>query len=206
MSGHVSFAPITFSAVAISFATVAVSPVQADNACIEQRPRPVAEETHGSSYASCRSCHAVTAEEFHWVVRNDRAKGRKCWFLLDANGRDVTAHVHARAQSAPTLSSTFASLFGNFNFMGAPANVTQASNVSQISSPSPRKQGDTAEANKIDHGVQVAQKDSGDGQVTKRVSQTSIHPEDRALFEEFLQWRERQNIFSTSGPTPSTRQ
>jgi hypothetical protein len=194
---------MTFSAVAISLATVAVSPARADDVCIEQRPRPVAEETHG--YASCYSCHAVTAEEFHWVVRYDGAKGRKCWFLLDANGRDVTAHVRARAEPTPTLSSTLASLFGNFNFMGASANVTPASNVSQISPPSPRKQGDIAGANKIDNGVRVGQKDNGDGQVTKRVSQTSIHPEDRALFEEFLEWRERQNIISTSGPAPSTR-
>jgi hypothetical protein len=204
-----SLASKILGAVFISLAAVNFdSPVRADDACIEQPPQPVAEGMHGSApYASCHSCHAGTAEDPHWSARYDRARGRRCWFLLDADGRDVTAHARARAAPAPTLSSTLASVLGNFNLMGASADVTPKSNAPKVSPPSPqRKQGDTAGANKTDNRVRAAQRSSDDGHAAKQASRESNQQDHDRLFEEFLEWNERQNVINnTLGPRPSTR-
>jgi hypothetical protein len=133
----------------VSSAAVTVtfdSPVRADDACIEQPPQPVAEATPGSvphdytvpyTYAACHACHSRATEVLTWAVRYDR-KGRKCWFLVDSFGSDVTdAHLRSPAALAPTptLSSTLASLFGNFNFSGTPANPAPEVSAPQISPP-----------------------------------------------------------------------
>lgn len=231
-----SFTPLLLGAVFVSLATVTIAfdgLARADDVCIEQLPQPVAEAVPESApyrYPACHSCHATAATEvLRWSVRHDPVKGRKCWFLLDFRGRDVTkAHVRRSAAPAPgatpaptaapapsaapapapsvppaTLSSKIASLFGNFNFMGTSANAAaenEAPPVSphQISPPnSPRKpEGDSANVKKTDGAVQTAQKSVGKGQKEKRVSQVKDPREERrALFEEFLQWREYEEMF-----------
>ena len=97
-----SFAPILPCVFLVFASTVAVdfmNPVRAESACIEQPGQSAAQGTH-------------------WSARYDRAKGRKCWFLVDANGRDITPS-QAQPSSAPTpaavdvLSSQFAALLGS---------------------------------------------------------------------------------------------
>jgi hypothetical protein len=215
MPEHVnSFAPMLLGAVFVSLATVTIAfdgPARADDVCIEQPAHPVAAGMPGNvpyEYAACHSCHAMAATEvLRWNVRYDRAKGRKCWFLLDAHGRDVTkAHVRSSAAPEPTsyvppetFSSKIASLFGNFNFRGTPANAAPESNAPPVSPPnSPRKhEGDSAKEKKTDSTVQTAQRSVGKGHEAKRVSQVTMQPEERALFEEFLQWREYEEILKT---------
>jgi hypothetical protein len=302
-----SFAPTLLGAVSVSLATVTVtfdSPAWADDLCIEQPPHPIAQGLPGSlpyRYAACHSCHAgATTEVLLWSARYDRAKGRKCWILFDAYGRDVTK-AHVRSAAAPTstpvaptlistaptlisaaplptstepaptsytppatLSSKIASLFGNLNFMGMSANAAPVGDAPPVSQPRmapptpPRKhesdsaaappptsytppatlsskiaslfgnlnfmgmsanaapvgnalpvsqpqigppipplshEGDSANVKKKDSAVQAAQRNVGNGREEKRVSQVTIPQEDRALFEEFLQWREYEKIF-----------
>ena len=220
MPEHVnSFASMLLGAAFVSLATVTIAfdgPARADDVCIEQPPHPVAEgmpEGVPYKYAACHSCHAMaTTEVLLWNVRYDRARGRKCWLLLDSHGRDVTkAHVRSSAVPEPTtyvppatFASKIASLFGNFNFMGTPANAVPESNAPLVSPPqisppnSPRKhEGDTANAKKTDGTVQTAQRSIGKGNEAKRVSHVTIPQGERALFEEFLQWREYEEIFKT---------
>jgi hypothetical protein len=215
-----------FGTVFVSFATVTIAfdgPARADDVCIEQPPHPVAQgmpESVPYKYAACHSCHTkATTEVLAWTVRNDRVSGRKCWFLLDDHGRDVTK-THVRSSAAPmptsaaptptsyvpptTFSSKIASLFGNFNFMGTPANAAPESNAPPVSAPqigppnSPQKhEGDSANAKKTDSTVQTAQKSVGKGHEAKRVSQVIIPQEERVLYEEFLRWREYEKIFKT---------
>jgi hypothetical protein len=156
-----SFVPMFPGAIFISLATVVINfnnPARADNACIEQPSQAV--------------------EDLHWTVRYDRAKGRRCWFLLDAAGRDVT-EAYVRPSAAPTP-------------------------LADLPNP-PRPPGDIPNANKKDNGVRISRRSNGEGQAAKRASQVSIRPEDRALFQEFLQWRERQKTANTSRPQPSTQ-
>src|SRR5262249_23584935 len=97
-----SFAPTIPSLALVFVATIAVhlcGPVRAESACIEQPSQPAAEGTR-------------------WSAHYDRAKGRKCWFLVDANGYDVTAsqlQVRSSAAStpAPSLPEQIASLLGS---------------------------------------------------------------------------------------------
>jgi hypothetical protein len=224
-----SCAPMLLGAVLASLATVTVtfdSPVWADEVCIEQPPHPVAEDGLESApyeHAACHSCHVTaTTEVLQWNVRYDRAKGRKCWFLLDAHGRDVTKS-HVRSSPAPTLTSTetaptsyvppatfsskIASLFGDFNFMGRPANAPPIS-PPQVGPPaSPRKhEGNSANAKKTDSVVHAVQTSIGNRHEAKRVSQVIVLRERRALFEEFLRWREYEEIFKTSDAPALKRQ
>jgi hypothetical protein len=223
MRGHVnSSAPMRLGAAFIALALAAVtfdSPVRADDSCIEQPPQPVAEGMSGGvprnysvpyDYAACHSCHARATEVLLWNFRYDRAKGRKCWFLVDAYGREVTeVHMRSRAASAPTstFSSKLASWFGNLNFFGKSENAAPESDAPKLSPPNPPSQhhGDTANAKRTDSGVRVDQSSSGEAYPAKRVSQVSIRQEERTLFEEFLRWRERERIVNTLGPAPSTR-
>jgi hypothetical protein len=230
-----SCAPMLLGAAFASLATVTVtfdSPVWAGEVCIEQPPHPVGEgglEGVPYKYAACHSCHVTaTTEVLLWNVRYDRAKGRKCWFLLDAHGLDVTK-AHVRSSATPTITSTapaptsyvppetfsskIASLFSDFNFMGTPANAAPESNARPISAPQvgpptpPRKhEGDSADAKKMDTIVQAARKNIGNGHEAKRVSQVIVPREERALFEEFLRWREYEKIFNPSNPPALKRQ
>jgi hypothetical protein len=199
------FAPTFFSSAFVSLATLAVdfdSPAVASGACIEKPPPAVAENKPGNvpyNDAICRSCY-FTTDVLLWDVRYDPAKGRTCWFLRDAYGRDVTeAHVRTSDAPAPTstLSSKLASWFGSFNFMRASAKAVPESNVARVSSPDPsrQRQGDTANGKKAGGDVRIGQGSNGVAHAVKRVSRASTHQDERALieeFEEFLRWRERQ--------------
>jgi hypothetical protein len=202
---------VPLAAVAVDFAGAA----WAGDTCIEKPPLPVTEGQPGNvshNDGMCHSCYYMT-EVLLWDVRYDRAKGRTCWFLRDAHGRDVT-EAYVRSRAAPTSTSSmwskFASWFGNFNFMTASAIAAPASNALQInpSDPSRKYQADPANARKADGSVRVGQKSSGEAPAGKRVSQASIHQNDRderALFEEFLRWRERRKIIDTLTPSSPTR-
>jgi len=183
--------PGVFAVLATTIAVHFSSPVRADNACIEQPSQPAAEGTR-------------------WSLHYDRAKGRKCWILVDAstNGRAAAA-AQAQPNAAPTpgpveqLSSQIAALLGNLT--GASANVTPQVNAPQTSPASvPRKpQGNAANASKTDNGVRTDQR--GEGHAVKRVSPALTQPERQALFQEFLRWQENQESISTLIPWPPSR-
>jgi hypothetical protein len=215
----VSFVQTIFGPVFFSIATLAVdvvSPALAGGACIETLPMPVAEHKPGNvprTDSICNSCY-FTKEVLLWDVRYDRAKGRTCWFLRDAHGRDVT-EAHVRSTIAPTpprtLSSTLASWFDSFNFMRASANAAPESDAAHVSAPDPSRkyQGDAANTKKTDSSIRISQRSDGEARAAKRVSQAPIRQDDkdeRALFEEFLRWRERQNMINPLGAPSSMRQ
>jgi hypothetical protein len=189
-----SFAPRIPGVFAVLATTIAVhfsSPVRADNACIEQPSQPAAEGTR-------------------WSLHYDRAKGRKCWILVDAstNGHDAAA-AQAQPNAAPTpgpvesLSSQIASLLGNLT--GASANVTPQVNGPQTTSGPRKPQGNAANASKADNGVRADQRSIGEGNATKRVSPALTQLKREALFEDFLRWQESQQIIGTPSPGPAPR-
>jgi hypothetical protein len=185
-----SFAPTIPGVLSVLVATIAVhfcSPVRADSACREQPSQPA-------------------AEGMRWSAHYDRAKGRKCWILVDAstNGRDAAAS-QAQPNAASTLSEQIASLLGNLT--GASANVVPQPTAPQISPVGvPRKpQGNAASASKADSGVRADQKSIGEVHAVKRVSPVLTQPEREALFEEFLRWQQDQQSPSTLLPAPSSR-
>ena len=180
-----SFAPTIPGVFAVLVATIAVhfcGPVRADSACLEQASQPAAEGTR-------------------WSAHYDRAKGRKCWILVDAssNGHDAPqAQLNATSASVETLSSQIASLLGNLT--GASANVTPQAGAASV----PRKpQGNAANASKTENGGRADQR--GEGHAAKRVNPALTQPEREALFEEFLRWQQNEDTLSTLLPGPSSR-
>src|SRR5262245_54536803 len=95
-----SFAPMIPGVFSVLVATIAIqsyTPARADSACIEQPNQPAAEGTR-------------------WIARYDRAKGRKCWFLVDApaSGHEAAApQGQESAASTPSLSSQITTWLGN---------------------------------------------------------------------------------------------
>ncbi len=194
-----SFDPI-FRSVSFAFiATIAVhfaSPARGESACIEQPSQKAAEGTH-------------------WTAHYDRAKGRRCWLLVDANGRDVTA-LQAQSSAAPTpspvdaLSSQIASLLGSLT-------TAAESAAPQVNAPpgdapqtaplrTPRKpRGNGVNAGKADNAIRAEEKGAGEGRTAKHVSAPLTEPERVELFEEFLRWREIQQTVSEPGGSPSSR-
>jgi hypothetical protein len=192
----------------VSLATIAVNfgnLARAKDACIEHPPQSVAEGTHQSvhnDFAFCNFCHTANTEVSHWDVRYDRATGRRCWFLVDAQGRDVT-EAHAAETATPPqtqmqmLSSTFASLFNIFSFTEPSADATPAAPAATPAAPADATPANSshdsapkrppANANKTDNAVRVSLKNNSEGQAAKRVT---VPPPERDLFEEFLRWRE----------------
>jgi hypothetical protein len=195
-----SFAAILPCVFFVFVATVAVdfiNPVRAESTCIEQ-PGPNA------------------AQGTHWSARYDRAKGRKCWFLVDANGHDVTAS-QAQPGSVPTpapmdaLSSQIGSFFGNLTAAAANA-IPQVSAPQGDASPTgpvrgplkPRGNGENA--SKPDNRARAEQKGAGEARgAAKRVSPSLTEPEREALFEEFLRWQEIQHTIGASSYAPPAR-
>jgi hypothetical protein len=187
-----SFGSVISGAAFISLATIAInfdSPVRAEDACIEHPPQPVAEGTHPSvhyDYLACSACHAKVTEVLLWTFRYDQSKGRKCWFLSDAYGRDVTEE-HVRRAKAPTQTiwSRLSSMFDNFNFGGTSANATSEARSSPAD-PVRKRQANAANVNKTDDGVRI----NVEAQTAKQVSKVSLKPGEQGLYEEFLRWRE----------------
>jgi hypothetical protein len=187
-----SFALLLPAAFFVFVSTITVySSARAESPCIEQPGQQAPEGTH-------------------WNSRYDRPKGRKCWFLADANGRDVTALL-PQPGAAPTpdpmqtLSSQLAALFGNST--AASANVAPQATAPQ-SNPAnaPRKPpGNTANANKTDNAVRADQRGASEGNAVKRTSLALTQQERNALFEEFMRWLESQENVTALKPWPSTR-
>jgi hypothetical protein len=179
--------PGVFAVLVAMIAIHLCSPVRADSACLEQPSQPAAEGTR-------------------WSAHYDRAKGRKCWVLVDAsaNGHDAAAEPNASSVSASveTLSSQIASLLGNLT--GASANATPQATTPQAGAASvPRKpQGNAANASKTDNGVRTDQR--GEGHAVKRVNPALTQPEREALFEEFLRWQQNEDTLSTLLPGPAS--
>jgi hypothetical protein len=181
---------------AVLVATIAVhfeSPARADNACIVQPSQPAAEGTR-------------------WSLHYDRAKGRKCWVLVDAakNGHDAATQAQSNAAPTPgpveAFSSQIASLLGNFT--GGSANVTPQATAPQVNaaqtSPAgaPRKpQVNAANAGKADNGVRADPR--SEGPAMKRAASGLTEREREALFEEFLRWQNQENL-GTLIPLPSS--
>lgn len=194
-----SFAPVICSVSFVFIATTAVhfaSPAQAESACIEQPSQKAAEGTH-------------------WTAHYDRAKSRKCWLLVDANGRDVTAS-QAQSSAAPepspvdALSSQIASLLGSLTGAAesAAVQVTAPQGDAPQTGPSrvPRKpRGSGVNAGKADNAVRAEEKGAGEGRAVKHVSSPLTEPERVELFEEFLRWREIQQTVSAPSRSPSPR-
>jgi len=199
-----SFAPIIPSLAFAFVATIAVylcSPVRAETACIEQPSQPAAEGTH-------------------WSARYNRAKGRKCWFLVDANGHDVTAsQIQPNAAPTPAPASSLSPLaqITSFLGLGPTANAAPQANTQQANTPQgdpaqnspasvPRKRdGNAANAGKNDNGSRAEQKTVGEAHPVKPVSLPLTAEEREALFEEFLRWQENRQSASTLSPWPHSR-
>jgi hypothetical protein len=176
-----SFVPLrpAFLFVFVFVATISApvyTPARADNVCIEQPSQQAPEGTR-------------------WIARSDRPKARKCWSLVDGNGRDVTALL-TQSGAATTqdplqaISSQLAALFGNAPANAEPQGTTPQSNPANA----PRKpQGNTANA-KSDNGARTDQKSVSDGHAAKRTSSGLTEPERNALFEEFMRWQEIQGV------------
>jgi hypothetical protein len=192
-----SFAPILPCVLLVFAATVAIdfmNPVRAESACIEQPSQSAAQGTH-------------------WSARYDRAKGRKCWFLVDANGRDVTASQASPPTPAPVdaLSSQIGSFFGSLT--AAAANAMPQFSAPQGDAPptgpmrAPLKpRGNGANASKADNRARAEQNGAGDARgAAKRVSPSLTEPEREALFEEFLRWQEIQHTIGASSYAPPSR-
>jgi len=194
-----SFAPILPCVFLVFLATVAVdfvSPARAESACTEQPSQRAAQGTH-------------------WIARYDRTKGIKCWFLVDANGLDVTAS-QAQPSSAPTpapvdaLPSQIAAFLGSLT--GGGENAMPPVSAPQADAPQtspvraaqkPHSSG--ANASRADNGARAEQKDAGKGRgAVKRVSPSLTEPEREALFEEFLRWQEIQHTIGASNYSPAS--
>jgi hypothetical protein len=187
-----SFAPILACVFVVFLGTVAVdfvSPVRAESVCIERPSQRAAQGTH-------------------WIARYDRANGTKCWFLVDANGLDVTPS-QAQPSSAPTpapvdgLPSQIAAFLGGLT--GATENATPQVSAPQADAPQTpvraahKPRGSGANVNRADDGMRAEQngaaKERGG---VKRVSRSLTEPEREALFEEFLRWQEIQHTIGAS--------
>jgi hypothetical protein len=186
INSFASLLPVAFSVFAFVATITVCSPARADSVCIEQSNQQAPQGTH-------------------WSARYDRPAGRKCWFLLDAYGRDATALLAQPGAASSldpmqTLSSQLASLFGN---------STGAAPVAapQITPPNaPRKpQGNPANAYKTDNRVRADQRSVGDGHAAKRASPALTPVERDALFGEFVQWRQSQQSISVLKPWPASQ-
>lgn len=194
-----SLAPLLPAVFLVFIATVAIpvyGPARADSACLEQPNQPAAEGTR-------------------WTARYDRAKGRKCWVLVDAstNGREVAAsqaQPSAAPPPEPTLASQIAALLG---LQEAPANAVPQGNAPQAISPQispskpPRKPpGNTTSVNRAENSVRADQRPPpAEGHAVKRPSPAMSELERDALFQEFLQWKESRQSAGRLKPWPPTQ-
>jgi hypothetical protein len=195
-----SFGSVISGAILILFAMTIIfgAPARAESPCIEKPPEAAAEVTPASvhhDYAACSSCHAASTEVLLWSFRYDRAKGRKCWFLSDTSGRDVTEeHVRGTGAAAPSIWSRLASVFDNFSFARASENTTSEALPSSSAEPAHNRQANVINANRTDDSVRINKKNVGEGGATKQVSKVSPQPADQGLYQDFLRWREAQEL------------
>jgi hypothetical protein len=175
-------------------------PARAESPCIEHPPQPAAEVTHPSvhhDYPTCSVCHATATEVLLWSFRYDHT-GRKCWFLGDTYGRDVTEqHMRGAGAATQTIWSRLSSVFDNFSVTRVPINATSDGLPGSSADPARKRQTNTANANGTDDNVRISQKNGGEGGTTKQVSKVSPQPGEQALYDEFLRWREAQELIKT---------
>jgi hypothetical protein len=197
-----SFGSAISGAIFILFAITIIfgEPAWAESLCIEQPPAATevtpASVHHG--YPACSSCHATPTEVLLWSFRYDRAKGRKCWFLSDTSGRDVTEeHVRGAGAAPPSIWSRLASVFDNFSFARASENTTSEALPSSSAELAHNRQANAINANRTDESVRTSKKTGGEGGATKQVSKVSLQPADQRLYQDFLRWREAQELIKT---------
>ena len=180
-----SFAPMILGVLSVLVAMIAVqshAPVRADSACIEKPNQPAAEGTR-------------------WSARFDRAKGRKCWFLVDVTTNEA-APPQAQESTVSSLASQITSWLGSLT--GASAAQVDAAQGNPASGPR-KPQANVANAGRTDVADRTDQKGVGDGRAVKRVSSGLTQPQREALFEEFLRWHQSQENVSEANPPPASR-
>lgn len=123
-------------------------------------------------------------EGAHWSLHYDHDKNRRCWILVDGAGHDLSA-----PQQEPAASSGLSSLqsfFGNLTGGG--------SSPQQEATPAtpPRKPQPVA---RVDRPVRTEPKSEAH---PAGLDMTSGQRD--ALFEEFLRWRESQQITGAAKP------
>jgi hypothetical protein len=131
-------------------------------------------------------------EGTHWSLHNDRVKNRRCWILVDGTGQEVSTEP-AQSDASSTLSS-LQTFFTNITGIQPAAQPQEA----PASTPPRKPQANLANANKPDRPVRTEQKT--DAPAAKH---ELTPPERDALFEEFLRWRESQQITGTAQPPAS---
>jgi hypothetical protein len=177
-----SFVPMISGVVCALLAAVAIdfrSPVLAASVCVGQAAQPAPQGAR-------------------WVLHMDRVRGRRCWLLVDAYGREVSGQVQPNAASAPSPSSPFMSLFG---YMTEVPNATPQSSEPPVPRPAMRfrrPQAHVARDNRS-RADQTSPREPHTGRGA--LSQ----PDRDALFEEFLRWHESQKMMHTLSPPPSSR-
>jgi len=194
-----SFGSVISGAIFISLAITVNfdGPARAESPCIEHPPQPAAETPLPSGhpdYPTCSVCRATATEVLLWSFRYDRT-GRKCWFLGDTYGRDVTEqHMRGAGAATQTIWSRLSSVFDNFSITTAPINATSDGLPSSSADPARKRQANTANANGTDDNVRISQKIGGEGGTIKQVSKVSLQPGEQALYHEFLRWRDAQKF------------
>jgi hypothetical protein len=139
--------------------------------------------------ADCLTEPNVPAPEgTHWSSHDEINNYRRCWVLRDAAGHQVAAP--APAQPAGTSTWAWRSFLGNFRWAGTPqaAPASPSARKPQTSQPDgpPR--------------VVTASKPAGSEppkSEVRPVKRETGQPNQDALFEEFLRWRESDRITGT---------
>lgn len=152
INSFVSLLPAAFSVFAFVAMITACSEARADGACIEQPGQQA-------------------PEGMHWSARYDRSSGRKCWLLLDANGRDATAllaqpSVPLLLEPIQALSSQLVSLLGG-PIAAAPAPQSGAPQTNIANAPHRPL---PANANRTDNRTRADQRSVSEGHAVKQAS------------------------------------
>jgi len=123
-------------------------------------------------------------EGTHWSLHYDRDKNRRCWILVDTNGQEVST-IQVEPESTPALSS-LQTFFTNITGIQSGA---QSQDASPAPSPPRKPQANLANANRPDRPVRSEQKSDA-----RAARHELTQPERDELFEEFLRWRESQQM------------
>lgn len=128
-------------------------------------------------------------EGAHWSIHLDRAKNRRCWVLVDAQGRDFTAPPE---QAAPSFSFSLSSVQSFFNNIvgGPPPMADPPSEQETPAAAAPGAAPPHPPASRVAAAARPAVRTERKGTASHDMT-----PEERdALFEEFLRWHESQQV------------
>jgi hypothetical protein len=118
----------------------------------------------------------------HWSLHQDRDKNRRCWVLVDASGRDISAPKPAASSGLSSLQAFIG------NFTGASSQPKGA-----------RK----PDAPRVAHAGSPAAVRSEPKGEPRPVRRELSQPERDKLFQEFLRWHENQKTTGTqNSPAP----